>query len=106
MNKEINTLTNTINVLQKQVTDLNHRLAMVEDLQWQDTQRMLEEQGMSDDNEISAEIDWADISPEAVDALMSEILGDVEPVKAPLEYTKLNDTVIEFPTQFTRHPQT
>lgn len=105
MNTDIETLMKTVNSLNKQVEDLNHRLVMVEDLQWADTQRMLEEQGMSEGNEISAEIDWADISPEAVEALMSDILGEAEPYKAPLEYNKISEGVIEFPTQFTRQPQ-
>jgi len=106
MNNEIKKLTSTIETLLKEVASLDARLAMVEDLQWQDTQRMLEEQGMAPGEELSADIDWADVSPAAIDALMTDILGEVEPTKAPVEYTKLNDTVIEFPTQFTRQPQT
>ena len=51
---------------------------------------------------VDMEFDWADISTESIDKLMTDIFANDPVAERPLEYNKIQDNVIEFPVKFSR----
>ena len=51
---------------------------------------------------VDMEFDWADISTESINNLMTDIFANDPVAERPLEYNKIQDNVIEFPVKFSR----